>query len=61
MLAILLLISALYIRVSVLFVLFLFAYLSYFPFLFSFSSYLYLSLTFKNMDPVRFQAGGRRR
>jgi len=59
--AIHLLISALYMRVCILFVLFLFAYLSYFRFLFSFFFLPYLSLTFQYMDPLRFQARGRKR
>jgi len=62
--AIHLLISALYMCASGLFILFVFAYLSFFvfflvPFLCVLPSLL--SLTFQNMDPLRFQAGGRRR
>jgi len=64
--AIHLLISALYMCVCVLFVLFVFPYLSYLFFLLPFFLLpsllsLLLSLTFQNMDLLRFQAGGRRR
>ena len=61
------LISALHMCACVLFILFVFAYLSYlyFSFFLLYASYLLLalllSLTFQNMDPLRFQAGGRRR
>jgi len=57
--AIHLLISALCMRVHVLF--YYFSLLTFPIFSSLFSSYLYLSLTFQNMDPLRFQAGGRRR
>jgi len=61
--AIHLLISALYMCACGLFILFVFAYLSYFYFPSSFLCVLpsLLSLTFQNMDPLRFQAGGRKR
>ena len=66
--AIHLLISALYMCACGLFMLFVFAYLSYlyFSFFLFYVSYpsllsLLLSLTFQNMDPLRFQAKGRRR
>jgi len=66
--AIHLLISALYMCACGLFILFVFAYLSYL-YIFPSSFFmvlpsllsLLLSLTFQNMDPLRFQAGGRRR
>ena len=65
--AIHLLISALYMCACGLFILFGFAYLSYLYFPSSFLCVLpsllslLLSLIFQNMDPLRFQAGGRRR
>jgi len=64
--AIHLLISTLCMCACGLFILFVFAYFSYlyFSFFLFYASYLLfllLSLTFQNMDPLRFQAGGRRR
>ena len=62
--AIHLLISALYMRVCVLFVvfvLFLFAYLSYFHHFSFFSLTFTYLLPSRILDPLRFQAGGRRR
>ena len=58
-----LLISALYMCACGLFLLFVFAYLPICIFPSSFLCVLpsVLSLTFQNMDPLRFQAGGRRR
>ena len=62
-----LLISALYMCACDLLILSVFAYVSYLCFSFFlfyacyFLFYLLLSLTLQNMDPLRFQAGGRRR
>jgi len=58
--AIHLLISTLYMSACGLFVLFVFAYYVFSFFLFFVLPFL-LSLTFQNMDPLRFQAGNRRR